>query len=154
MIVIIKYLEVVFPLNKVNNRWPAIILAVSRIVKVPGRIKLLIDSIKTINGIKILGVPLGIIWENMKLVLFNHPNVIKLIHSGIENVKEKIKWLDLVKIYGNNPIKLFKKIRINREINKIELKVLNFGVKIILNSLYKVSIINLKNLVSRDLYNQ
>lgn len=46
----------VFP-NKVIKRWPAIILAVNRIAKVPGRIKLLIVSIHTINDISIAGVP-------------------------------------------------------------------------------------------------
>jgi len=48
----------IFP-NNVNNRCPAIILAVNRIVNVIGRITLLIDSINTINGIKILGVLCG-----------------------------------------------------------------------------------------------
>jgi orotate phosphoribosyltransferase-like protein len=33
--------------------------AISRIAKVIGRIKILIDSINTINGIKTTGVPLG-----------------------------------------------------------------------------------------------
>lgn len=60
-------------LNKVNKRWPAIILAVNRTAKVPGRIILLIVSIKTIKGIKIVGVPWGIRWINICCVLFNHP---------------------------------------------------------------------------------
>lgn len=85
-------------LNNVNSKWPAIILAVKRIVKVPGRIIFLIVSIKTIKGIKMLGVPCGIMWENIKLVLFNQPNTINLIQRGIDNLIEKIICLDLVKI--------------------------------------------------------
>lgn len=52
-------------LNNVINKWPAIIFAVNRTAKVPGRIMFLIVSIKTIKGIKIAGVPWGIMWENM-----------------------------------------------------------------------------------------
>jgi hypothetical protein len=47
-----------FP-RRVNNRWPAIIFAVKRTANVPGRIKLLIVSMITINGISIVGVPCG-----------------------------------------------------------------------------------------------
>jgi hypothetical protein len=46
----------VFPIN-VNNKCPAIILAVNRTANVPGRITLLIVSMHTIKGIKTLGVP-------------------------------------------------------------------------------------------------
>lgn len=46
----------VFP-RSVSNRCPAIILAVNRIAKVPGRITFLIVSIQTINGIRTGGVP-------------------------------------------------------------------------------------------------
>jgi hypothetical protein len=45
-----------FP-NKVIRRWPAIILAVNRIAKVPGRMIFLIVSIITRNGNKIDGAP-------------------------------------------------------------------------------------------------
>lgn len=45
-----------FP-SKVNSKCPAIIFAVKRTARVPGRIKLLIVSIITINGINIVGVP-------------------------------------------------------------------------------------------------
>lgn len=60
-------------LNNVNNKCPAIILAVNRTAKVPGRIIFLIVSINTIKGIKILGVPWGIIWINICWVLLIHP---------------------------------------------------------------------------------
>jgi len=44
-----------FPIN-VNNKCPAIVLAVRRTANVPGRIRLLIASIITINGINMDGV--------------------------------------------------------------------------------------------------
>ncbi len=47
-----------FP-SRVNSRWPAIMFAVKRTASVPGRIRLLIVSIMTINGISIVGVPCG-----------------------------------------------------------------------------------------------
>ena len=43
--------------NKVSRRCPAIMLAVRRTASVPGRIKFLIVSIITINGINMDGVP-------------------------------------------------------------------------------------------------
>jgi hypothetical protein len=54
----------VFP-KSVNNKCPAIILAVNRILKVIGRIIFLIVSIITIKGIRIKGVPWGIKWANI-----------------------------------------------------------------------------------------
>jgi hypothetical protein len=48
----------VFP-RSVINKCPAIIFAVNRTAKVPGRITFLIVSIHTINGIKTPGVPWG-----------------------------------------------------------------------------------------------
>lgn len=53
-------LVILFP-NRLINKCPAIILAVNRTANDPGRIKFLIVSINTINGINILGVPVGII---------------------------------------------------------------------------------------------
>lgn len=54
--------------KSVNNKCPAIILAVNRTANVPGRITLLINSIYTINGIKIGGVPCGIKCLNICLL--------------------------------------------------------------------------------------
>lgn len=54
----------VFP-KSVIRRWPAIILADRRIARVPGRIRFLIVSIKTINGIRTGGVPCGTRWASM-----------------------------------------------------------------------------------------
>ena len=47
-----------FP-SKVNSKCPAVMLAVRRTANVQGRIRLLIVSIITINGINMVGVPWG-----------------------------------------------------------------------------------------------
>lgn len=125
-------------LNKVIKRWPAIIFAVNRTANVPGRIILLIVSIKTIKGIKIFGVPWGIIWANICWELLIHPYNINLNHKGSEIDNDRIKWLVLVKIYGNNPKKLLNKIKENIE-TKIKVDPLNLFVPSkILNSLWRV----------------
>lgn len=87
----------IFP-NKVNNKCPAIILAVNRIVNVNGRITFLIVSIQIINGIKIVGVPWGTRWENIWFVLLIQPKIINDSHRGKANVKLSIKCLVPVKI--------------------------------------------------------
>lgn len=47
-----------FP-RRAIKRWPAIRLAVRRTANAIGRIKFLVNSISTIKGIRILGVPEG-----------------------------------------------------------------------------------------------
>lgn len=115
----IKIIENEFPVfpSKVIKRCPAIILAVSRTAKVPGRITFLIVSINTMNGISTDGVPWGTKWANICFVLLIQPKSINLNHKG--NAKEIVIliWLVLVKIYGNNPIILLNKIKLNKEIN-------------------------------------
>ena len=53
-----------FP-NSVNNKCPAVMFAVKRTASVPGRIRFLIVSIITINGINMVGVPWGTRCSNM-----------------------------------------------------------------------------------------
>ena len=53
--------------NRERRRCPAIILAVNRIAKVIGRINRLTDSMITIKGIKIDGVPWGVKWDIVSL---------------------------------------------------------------------------------------
>jgi len=97
--------------KSVNNKCPATILAASRIESVPGRITFLTVSITTITGIKATGVPLGTKWANSLLYWFFIENTILPSQIGIANVKVKDMCLDLVKMYGANPIKLQKKIK-------------------------------------------
>ena len=79
------------PINDII-KWPTIIFAVKRTDKDPGRIKLLIVSIITIIGINKLGVPIGVRWENIELVLLIQPNIINDNHIGNAKVKENTKW--------------------------------------------------------------
>lgn len=109
-----------FDERRVISKWPAIMLAVRRTAKVPGRIRFLIVSIRTMKGIKIAGVPLGIKWINMFWVLLIHPKNIKVNQIGREKVKLKIRCLVDVKMYGYRPRKLLKKIIKNKVIKKIE----------------------------------
>lgn len=75
---------------------PAIILALNRTAKDPGRIIFLIVSIITINGISIYGVPIGTKWENIWLVLLIHPYIINAIHIDRANDKENTRCEDAV----------------------------------------------------------
>lgn len=84
-----------FP-NNLIKRCPAIIFAVSRTANLPGRIKLLIVSIKTMKGIKIAGVPVGTMWDNIFFVLLIQPYDINDNHKGNAKVRVKVRCLDLV----------------------------------------------------------
>lgn len=84
--------------RRVKRRWPAIILAVNRTAKVPGRITFLIVSIHTIKGISAEGVPWGTKWANICWVWLIHPYSINLSQRGSANERVIVKWLVLVKI--------------------------------------------------------
>lgn len=62
-----------FPVDprRQRSKWPAIMLAVNRIARVKGRINKLIDSIITMNGIRINGVPCGVRWDIRSLKKLN-----------------------------------------------------------------------------------
>lgn len=121
--------------NKDKRRWPATIFAVKRIDRVIGRIINLINSIKTINGIKIEGVFEGVRWINIWLEKLIQPNNIILIHKINDKDMQNLICLDDVKIYGKRPIKLFHRIRIKSLIKIIKLE--KEKERIILNSLNK-----------------
>ena len=92
-----------------SNKCPATILAASRIESVPGRMTFLTVSIITITGMRATGVPLGTKCANKLLYWFFIEKTILPIQIGIAKVKVKDIWLELVKIYGANPIRLQKK---------------------------------------------
>lgn len=110
-------------------------LAVSRIERVMGRIINLINSIVTINGIKIVGVFEGVRWVNIWLEKLIQPNNIILVHRINDKDIQNLMWLDDVKMYGKRPMKLFHKIMIKRPIKIIRLE--KEKERIILNSLNK-----------------
>lgn len=109
-----------FPI-RVSRRWPETILAIKRILKVKGRMIFLIISIRTINLIKAVGVPLGTRWLNIFLVKFVHPKIINPSHRGKEIIKFSVMCLDGVKMFGNKPIIFKNKIIINKEIKILSL---------------------------------
>ena len=53
--------------KRVRRRCPAIMLAVKRMERVNGRMINLIDSMITMKGIRINGVPIGVRWVNSVL---------------------------------------------------------------------------------------
>jgi hypothetical protein len=77
-------------LRSVSKRCPAIIFAVNRTARVPGRMIFLTVSIHTMNGIKAAGVPCGTRCSNMWFVLLIHPNNINLTHNGNARVNVNI----------------------------------------------------------------
>lgn len=139
--------------RRVIKRWPAIILADSRIAKVPGRITFLIVSIITIKGIRTGGVPWGTKWANILIVLLIHPNSINDSHKGKARANVKTMCLVLVKIYGNSPKKLLNKINLNKEIN-IRVDPLIEGPIKVLNSLWRALIILIHRILIREGINQ
>lgn len=90
--------EVLLFINKKIRMCPAIILAVSRIANVSGRITFLIVSIIIIKGINARGVLRGIKWANIFWVKFIHPKNIRVIQIGNENEILNIICLEAVKI--------------------------------------------------------
>lgn len=88
-------------------------LAVSRTASVKGRITFLIVSTKTINGIKIGGVPLGIRCTNRFDVLNTQPWIIKPTHKDKDIIIDTDIWAVAVKMYGSSPGRLFIIIKIN-----------------------------------------
>lgn len=85
-----------------------------------------------------MGVPWGTRWANIWLVLLIQPYSINENHKGRAIVRVIVKWLVLVKIYGNSPIKLLNKIIENNEINRIEFPFELFLINN-LNSLWSVN---------------
>jgi len=62
----------------------------------------------------------------MWLVFLIQPNSMNLTHSGSASVKVSVKWLVLVKMYGNNPKKLFIRIIRNRDVRMNEFPLFSF----------------------------
>ncbi len=101
--------------SKDKSRCPAIILAASRTESVIGRIHLLIISIITIKGINKPGVPKGTRWASIFLGVFIIPRRVWPIQRGRARVMVKLKWLDEVKVNGDRPMELFKRIIKNKD---------------------------------------
>jgi hypothetical protein len=81
-----------------NKRWPATMLAINRMAKVMGRIKILIDSINTIKGINIKGVPPGTKWAKETPGEVTHPYATQVTQRVMDSLSGRIRWLVGVKI--------------------------------------------------------
>jgi hypothetical protein len=81
-----------FP-SKVSNKCPAVMFAVKRTASVPGRIRLLIVSIITINGISIVVVPWGTKCSNMWLVFLIQPNNINLSNKSTNQMHQSLRFI-------------------------------------------------------------
>jgi len=138
--IILEAIAVWFP-KSVIRRCPATIFAIRRTERVTGRITFLIDSIKTIKGIRADGVLCGTKWENMWLVLLIQPNIINVSQRGKAKTRVKEIWLEAVKIYGNKPKKLFIIINIKIEMKMNEEPWNDVGPKSILNSIWSFIIV-------------
>lgn len=139
----------VFP-NNVNNKWPAIMFAASRTANVPGRMTFLIVSINTINDISAGGVPWGTRWVNIWLVWLIHPNSINLNHIGKATANVNARCLVLVKMYGNNPMKLLNSIIIKIEMKMNVVPLNELGPNNVLNSLCRVKFSLFQIMLIRD----
>jgi threonine/homoserine efflux transporter RhtA len=73
-----------------------IMFAVRRTARVPGRIRFLTVSIKTMKGISGVGVPWGTGCSNMWFMFLIHPNNINVTHRGRARVSVNTKCLVLV----------------------------------------------------------
>lgn len=94
--------------------WPALIFAASRNDKVIGRTVTLVVSINTRNGLSQSGAPSG---SRCAIdFIIDLENVDRIIdsHKGKPKINVKIKWLDVLKKYGINPIKLIITMEKNR----------------------------------------
>lgn len=105
-----------------NSRCPAIMLAASRTARVMGRMRSLIVSMITINGIKGAGVPWGVRWVIRSFEYLIVEKVIIPSHKDEENERVYLKWLVGVKTCGSRPIVLFSKTIKSKEINMIRLE--------------------------------
>src|SRR5215468_5937019 len=91
----------------------------------------------------------------MWLVFLIHPNSINLTHSGKASVKVSVKCLVLVKMYGNNPRKLFIRIIRNREVKMNEFPLFSFPfLRIVFISWCNLFISRLIIILFRDGINQ
>jgi hypothetical protein len=91
----------------------------------------------------------------MGLVFLIHPNNINLIHIGRARVNVSVKCLVLVKMYGNNPRKLFIRIIRNNDVRMNEFPLFVFPLfKIVFISWCSLFISNVTIILFREGTNQ
>ena len=135
--------------KSVKSKCPAIMLAANRTARVPGRMTLLIVSIRTINGIRTEGVPWGTRWANICWVWLIQPLIIRVNHRGSDRARVIAMCLDLVNTYGKRPKKLLYIIKENNETKNI-VDPTQWIFNSALNSLWRVKIISLQHKDQRE----
>lgn len=101
--------------NRTKRRCPATIFAINRTARVRGRMILLTVSIKTINLIRAIGVPIGVRWDK-KLVHLIFKAIITLVTHKIKAIERlRLIWEDVDIIKGNKDKKFREKITIRIE---------------------------------------
>lgn len=93
------------PARRDSKRWPAIMLAASRIARVAGRIVWLTASIITIKGINGPGVPFGTRWAMHVSYWWRLDQAIEPAQRGKATAKVNTGCLEGVNTYGNKPSK-------------------------------------------------
>ena len=121
-------------LKRHKSKWPAVIFAIRRTLRVKGRMTFLTNSIITINLINALGVPLGTKWAKANIGCFTQDKMMWPIHRGRAILRANLKWLLLVKINGNRPRKLFTKTKKKIASKNQILPGFTFAPRIALNS--------------------
>ena len=86
--------------------WPALILAIKRTPKVKGRIKLLIVSIKTRNGTKAEGHPLGARLPKYREGDLKMSETVRETQNPTDRVAQNQNCLVKAKVKGVSPAKL------------------------------------------------
>ena len=112
-------------------------LAINRILKVEGRIRVLTNSIITIKLIKGEGVLRGTKWANILLEYVYQPYIKKPDHRGIENIKLKVMCLDGVNTFGRRP-NILQNIKNKKIVQKIKLDPSFFDFKAIINCFFNI----------------
>lgn len=111
----VKGRESIAPPIKDINRWPAIILAVSRKVKAKGRIKFLNSSTRAINLTNPRGVPLGTKWHRKSEKDFTQPKTTTPTQKEKDRGKFLVRCEVIENRCGNKDKKFIEKISIKIE---------------------------------------
>ena len=99
------------------SKCPAIMLAVNRTHNVMGRIRFLVISIITMNGMRYEGVLWGTKWESIFFVIFNHPRKLTDNHIIMERGKVIHRWEVNENTWGYNAVR-FINIKIIKTVSR------------------------------------
>lgn len=104
----------------VINRWPAVMLAVSRTPRATGRMSKLTVSIMIINGISGVGEPSGSMWASVVVGFFSIPVITVASQSGSAKAMFIDSWEVVVYVYGRSPSMFDKRIKTKRLVSRLD----------------------------------